>query len=201
VLREGLKALLGTHPEWEVVAEANDGFEGLPLIEEFAPDVLILDLSMPNLGGIETITRLRKLKHDTRVLVLSARDDQRSVREVMKAGASGYVTKSATTDELEFALGAVIRGQTYLSPAVCGAVLSSGEDGEDGDASPLSVLSGREREVMKLLAQGEPNRDVAKMLHISPRTVDSHRANIMKKLGVSSNAELVKIAIKAGMLD
>lgn len=199
VLRQGLKALLDSNREWEVVAEASDGFEVIPLVEEHKPDILVLDLSMPNLGGVETLNRLSKLDCGPPVLVLSAHIDERSVGEAVDAGAKGYIPKSSSSEELEFAISSVAKGQTYISPSVCDALLSYRSSG--AESSPLASLSSREREVLKLLAEGKPNRDVAKILHISPRTIDSHRANIMKKLDVSSNAELVSLAIKQGLVD
>lgn len=197
VLRAGLRALLDAENGWEVIAEANDGFEVLPLVETKAPDLLIIDLSMPNLGGIETIARLQRVENRPAILVLSARDDQVSVNEAMNAGAKGFVPKTATSDELRFAIQSVLKGQTYVSPSVCAGVLGQA----DGNGSPLSALTSREREVMKLLAEGVPNREVAKKLHISPRTIDSHRANIMKKLGINSNAELVQVALRHGVIE
>ncbi|MCB0345861.1 MAG: response regulator transcription factor [Bdellovibrionales bacterium] len=199
VLREGLKALLKSVDGWDVVAEANDGLEVMPLFEEHKPDLVVLDLRMPNLGGVETIKRLKREREDTIILVLSAKDDDKSVREAMRAGANGFVPKSSQSNELEFAIRSVLKGQTYLSPTVCDAML--GVDGSEEGSSPLASLTDREREVMKLLSEGMPNRDVAKTLHISPRTVDSHRANIMKKLGVTSNAELVQIALRNGLIE
>jgi DNA-binding NarL/FixJ family response regulator len=202
VLREGLRSMINNMNEWEVVAEASDGFEVLPLVEEYAPDLIILDLSMPNLGGLETISRLKKMAKSPGILVLSAREDEYSVGEAMKAGAKAFVPKSSSTEELEFAIKSVLRGHTYLSPVVCEAALQHSGNSEEGkECNPLSALTSREREVMKLLSEGKPNRVVAKTLHISPRTVDSHRANIMKKLGVKSNAELVQIAIKFGLVE
>ena len=201
VLREGLKSLFSSiQEEWEVVAEANDGFQVLSLVETHFPDLLILDLSMPNLGGIATIGRLQKLKHKPQVLVLTAREDDISASDAMNAGANGFIPKSSDYDELIFAIKALLKGQTYISPSVAKSVLANkGKEGATA-LSPISGLSNREREVMKLLSEGNPNREVAKMLHVSPRTIDSHRANIMKKLGISSNAELVQIAIKSGLI-
>jgi len=198
VMRQGLRALLSGVGGWQVVAEASNGFEVLPLVEQFSPDILILDVSMPNLGGIETIARLKHNENSPAILVLSAKDDYEVVNEAMEAGAKGFITKSASSDELKFAVNALLKGQTYLSPSVCGAMLTNAGN---KDCSPLANLSHREREVMKLLAEGMPNRDVAKTLHISARTIDSHRANIMKKLGITSNAELVQIAIKHGLVE
>ncbi len=200
VLRAGLTALLNSIEGWSVVAEASDGFELLPLVEKHVPDVVILDLSMPNLGGLEAINRLQKIQCKPGILVLSAKDDDFSVGEAMRAGAKGFVPKSSSAEELRFAILSLLKGQTYLSPSVCGSVLNRTEDGQVG-GSPMALLTSREREVMKLLSEGRPNRDVAKALHISPRTVDSHRANIMKKLGVTSNAQLVQAALRHGLIE
>lgn len=200
VLREGLRSLLDNMEGLSVVAEAGDGFEVLPLVDEHKPDLLIIDLTMPNLGGVETIARLQKLKDKPSVLVLTAREDEGSVSDALQAGAKGYITKSSDSDELKFAIRSLLKGQTYVSPSVASGVIGK-DPSENGSASALSALSSREREVMKLLSEGKPNRDVAKILHISPRTIDSHRSNIMKKLGVSSNAELVQLALKHGMID
>jgi two-component system response regulator NreC len=200
VIRTGLKALIGTIDGWEVVGDACDGFEVLPIIEQQSPDLVILDLSMPNLGGIETIGRLAKMKQKPIVLVLSAKDDEVSVAEAIRAGANGFVPKSSDSDEILFAIKSLLKGQTYLSPAVATGIVNRPAD-ELEKCTPLAALSTREREVMKLLSEGRPNRDVAKMLHVSPRTIDSHRANIMKKLGIESNAELVQIALKFGLVE
>lgn len=201
VVRKGLKALLNSKEDWEVVAEASNGFEVIPLIEQHFPDIVILDLAMPNLGGVETISRLQKTEAKPNILVLSGKEDEFSVNEAMRAGAQGFVPKTSEPDELEFAIRSVLKGQTYLSPAVCEGVLSNGGTSGEGENSPISHLSSREREVMKLLAEGKPNREVAKTLHISPRTVDSHRANIMKKIGIKSNAELVQAALRHGIIE
>ncbi len=197
VLRQGLKSILEQNEGWKVIGEAADGLEAVKLTESLSPQVLIVDLSMPNLGGVETIARLRRQKDAPAIVVLSAKEDEFSVQDAMHAGASAYVSKSSGSEELQFAIRAVLKGQTYLSPSVCGAYLRS----ESGATSPLQELSSREREVLKLIAEGKPNRDIAKMLHISPRTVDSHRANILKKLGVNSNAELAQVALKYGVVE
>lgn len=194
VLRQGLKSLLEGIEDWKVVGEAADGLEAVKLSEKLSPDVIIVDLSMPNLGGVEAIARLKKERSNPAIVVLSAKEDEWSVQDAMRAGASAYVSKSSSSEELQFAIRAVLKGQTYLSPSVCGAFLRS----EGG--SPVQDLSAREREVLKMIAEGNPNRDIAKLLHISPRTVDSHRANILKKLGVNSNAELTQMAIKYGII-
>ncbi len=200
VLRAGLRSLLDAMEGMSVVAEAGDGFEVLPLIDEHHPDLLIIDLTMPNLGGVETIARLQKLKDKPSILVLSAREDEGSVSDALQAGAKGYIPKSSDSDELKFAIRALLKGQTYVSPSVASGVIGK-DPSESGSSSVLGSLTSREREVMKLLSEGKPNRDVAKILHISPRTIDSHRSNIMKKLGVGSNAELVQLALRHGMIE
>jgi len=202
VLREGLRALLDSFEQWNVVAEASNGFEVLDLVEKHTPDLVILDLTMPKLSGFETISRLCKMQHVPAILVLSAKDDETSVGEAIKAGASGYLPKTSEQTELAFAITSLLKGQRYISPSIAGAVINAQERSIDGGvSSPLALLSSREREVMKLLAEGAPNRDVAKLLHVSPRTIDSHRANIMKKLGIKSNAEIVQTALKYGMIE
>lgn len=200
VLRAGLRALLDNVEGWKVIGEAGDGFEVEPLVEQLHPDIVILDLSMPNLDGVQTITRLQKTQHRPTILVLSARDDDFSVGEAIRAGAKGFLPKSSSTEELHFAIRSLLKGQTYLSPTVCSSIVHR-TDEKGQTKSPLAVLSDREKEVMKLLTKGMPNREVAKLLHISPRTIDSHRSNIMKKLGISSNAELVQIALRSGMVE
>lgn len=198
VLREGIKALLISEPTWEVIAEADDGLALLDLVNEFAPDVVVLDLSMPNLGGIEAIERLSKFLRRPQILVLSAKEDERTAMEAVRAGANGFVPKSSGIAELKFALQALIKGQSYLSPSVCSGFLRGNlED----DCSLVPGLSTREREVMKLICEGMPNREIAKLLHISPRTIDSHRTNIMKKTGARTNTELVKMALRNGLVE
>lgn len=197
VLRQGLRTLIESTEGWTVIGEAADGLEAVRLSNSLNPDVLVVDLAMPNLGGVEAIARLSREKGAPAIVVLSAKEDEYSVSDAMRAGASAYVCKSSSSDELQFAIRAVLKGQTYLSPSVCGAYLKT----EGGVNSPISELSSREREVLKLIAEGKPNRDIAKFLHISPRTVDSHRANILKKLGVNSNAEMAQLAVKYGVVE
>ena len=198
VLRAGLREVLAHVAGWEVVAEATDGFEVLTMVNQHNPDVLILDLVMPNLGGLEALHRLKRTHPQVSVLVLSSRTDEVAAREAIQYGANGYITKASSPTELELAIKAVSKGHTYISPEVCAGVLSSSGSIR---TSALSELSAREREITKLLCEGKPNRDVAKLLHISARTVDSHRANILKKLGLKSNAELTQLALREGLIE
>ena len=199
VLREGLSALIHAVVGWQVVAQAQDGLEVISAISKHSPDIVILDLSMPTLGGIEALARIKKMPNPPKTLVLSARDDENTASEAIEAGAHGFVSKKSSSDEIEFAIKSILRGQIYLSPCVASGVLNQSRLGRD--ANPLDELSTREREVMKLLCEGHPNRDIASLLHISPRTVDSHRANIMKKLGVQSNAALTQLAVKHSLIE
>jgi DNA-binding NarL/FixJ family response regulator len=160
VVRQGLRSLLAGEAGWEVIGEAGDGLEAVKLSLSHSPDIIIVDLSMPNLGGVEAIARLKSEKCSPAIVVLSAKEDEFSVSDAMHAGAAAYVSKSSSADELKFAIRAVLKGQTYLSPSVCGAFLKA----ESGGLSPVQELSGREREVLKLLAEGKPNREIAKFL-------------------------------------
>lgn len=198
VVREGLKALVETKTPHQVVAQAENGLELTPMVNTHKPDIVVLDLAMPMLGGLESLNRLKDLDQRPAVLVLSSKDDRSSVREAVKAGASGYVTKSSSQEELLAAIEAIIKGEHYFSPDVAKHLV----DMDSPEDNPLySKLSSREREVMKLLCEGHGNKFVADTLKLSTRTIDSHRANIMRKLGVESNAELVQEAIRWGLLE
>jgi two-component system, NarL family, response regulator NreC len=197
VLRQGLKAILTQNPDWHVIAEAGNGLELMEKCRENRPDIIILDLSMPQLGGLEALNRLQKEYPETSVVVLTAKEDELSVSVAMKHGAQAYVAKTSSSEELQFAIHAILKGQRYVSPTVCGGLLKANED----TSGAFGNLSMREREIMKLLCEGQPNRTIAKLLHISPRTVDSHRANILKKLNVNSNVELVQVGIRYGIIE
>ena len=197
VIREGVKALVESQSKHQVVAQADNGLELTPMVEVHKPDIIILDLAMPLIGGLESLNRLKGLDRRPAVLVLSSKDDRSSVREAVKAGAAGYVTKTATHEELMAAVEAVIAGDRYFSADVMKHLV----DLDSEDENPVySRLSSREREVMKLLCEGKSNKFVAETLKLSTRTIDSHRANILRKLGVESNAELVQEAIRWGLL-
>lgn len=199
VLRQALSEVLAVKGKFSVVGEASNGAELLELAPRMPADIIILDLAMPKVNGIEAIAELKKLGITAPVLVLSADETDRSIRSALKAGARGFLPKQVGLTEVEFAINAVLAGQTYLSPSITERFMASG--GVDGDNhSPLSVLSTREREIFLLLANGKPNRDIGKMLHISTRTVDTHRSNIMKKLAVKANADLVKLAYAEGLM-
>lgn len=199
VLREGLCELLHSKGKYQIVGQASDGEEVITLLKNITPDLIIMDISMPKLTGIETITKLLSLGNKLPVLILSANENETNVRAALKAGAKGFVSKNADADELEFAIESIIRGQTYLSPSVTTQLMSGvNEDGTLND--PLKCLTSREREIMGLLANGKTNREISKQLFISIRTVDTHRGNILKKLNLNTNSELTKLAVATGLI-
>ena len=200
ILREALCDLLKNRGGFNVMAQAADGEELLQVFKDASakPDVIILDVEMPNLGGIETLHRLQQLGINTPVLVLSADNGAKNVRTVLSSGAKGFMPKNARIEELEFAIDAMLQGNTYLSPTITTFLING--DKNDPQAN-LSVLTKREVEILTYLADGKPNREIGKLLHISSRTVDTHRSNILKKLKLKTNAELVKVAISAGLIN
>lgn len=200
VLREALCELLETKGKYSVIAQASDGEELVKFLESHSADLVILDVTMPKLDGVAALEELNRRGSPPPVLILSANNAETKVRAALKAGARGYLPKNARLQELEFAIDSILQGQTYLSPAVTGPLMSGAND-EDPLENPLRVLTKREVEILKHLADGLPNRDIGKLLHISTRTVDTHRSNILKKLKVRTNAELVKLAIANNLID
>jgi two-component system response regulator NreC len=199
VMREALTEALGIKGRYEIIGQAADGAELLSQIDASAADLIIMDLAMPKTGGIETINELARRGVGVPVLILSADESERSIRAALKAGARGFVPKQAGLTEMEFAISAIIHGQTYLSPSVTHKVVA-GPGTESNQSALVESLSAREREIFVMLANGVPNREIGKQLHISTRTVDTHRSNILKKLGFKTNAELVKLAIAEGFI-
>ncbi|MCB0328202.1 MAG: response regulator transcription factor [Bdellovibrionales bacterium] len=201
VLREALCELLETRGKYNVVAQASDGEELLKLLDsnQKSPDLVILDVGMPRVDGLVALERLASEGKVPPVLVLSANEAQTKIRAALKAGAKGYLPKNASLEELEFAISSILEGKTYLSPSIT-APLMDGSPTESPLENPLSVLTKREIEIMTHLADGKPNREIGKLLHISTRTVDTHRSNILKKLKVKTNAELVKLAISHNLI-
>ena len=189
VLRAGLHALLNAEPDLEVVGEASDGHEALRLASELRPDVVLLDLVMPGLGGIEVARQLKKSLPDTRTLILTVHEDVGLLREAVQAGAAGYLVKRAVESELINAIHAVWRGDLYVHPAMTRALVKDLPPAPAAPAPPKS-LTPREIEVLRLIAQGYTNVQIAEGLGLSVRTVEIHRTNLMRKLGLCSRAIL-----------
>ena len=199
VVRTGIKLLLEREDDIEVVGEAGNAKDAIFRARALKPDVILLDVVMPGTSGIEALPMLLKESPDSKVLVLSMQDDPSYVREAFAAGAAGYVLKEAADEEVVAAVREIADGGRYLHPAL-GARLVTAE-AETRAASETDPLSEREREVLRLLALGHTNQEIAKMLYISVRTAETHRAHIMQKLELSTRAELVRYALSHGLLD
>jgi DNA-binding NarL/FixJ family response regulator len=200
ILREGLRSLIEKQADMEVGGEAEDGRQAMRLARELSPDVAVVDISMPDLNGIEATRQIVSERSGTKVIALSVHSHRRFVREMLAAGASGYLPKDCAVEELIGAVRTVVAGGTYLSPAIAG-VVAEGFVGRSpaGPGSAFSVLSEREREVLQLLAEGSNPKEVALTLGISPSTVGVHRKNVMDKLGIDNLPELTKYAIREGL--
>jgi two-component system, NarL family, response regulator NreC len=199
IVRDALRGLLESSGKYKVVGSANNGSELVQLALSNVCELIIMDISMPELSGVDATKTLRSKECKTPILALSANDDAQNVKSVLAAGANGYVPKNASLSELEFAIGSVLGGKSYLSPSVTNRIMEDPE-GIHSQNSPLKVLTKREVEILISLADGKKNSEIGKSLHISTRTVDTHRSNILKKLGLRTNAELVKLAISEGLL-
>ncbi len=202
VLREALRLLLETQPDFKVIAETGDGLEALQLIERHKPDVLIADLMMPSLSGLEAARRTKRVSPATKVIVLSMHDEESYVVEALGAGVAGYVLKKSSSQELIFAIRQALDGNVYLSPSLNERAIQAymQRSQESRLEDPFDTLTDREREIFQLAAEGQSNPQIAEKLSLSPRTVEMHRANLMKKLGLKSQTELVKYAVKRGVV-
>ncbi len=199
VVRSGLRVLLGADPDLEVVGEAGTGEEALRLAEELGPDVVLLDISMPGENGIETVRRLKAKLPALVVLFLTMHEEENMLLEALRAGGDGYVVKRADEAEILRAIRTVRRGDVYVHPAMTRALLGPTETTERRQ-EPVEPLTRREIDVLRLLVRGNTNRQIAELLVLSIRTVESHRANVMGKLGLSSRVELVTYAEEQGLL-
>jgi DNA-binding NarL/FixJ family response regulator len=196
----GLHSLLDKEGDLEVVGEAFDGRTAVQLAEELTPHVVVLDVAMPDLNGIEATRQILKHAPDSRVLALSMHSDRRYVSEMLLAGASGYLLKDCALEELAQAIRIVHSGQRYLSPKIASTVVDEYVRRVSADRSTaMSVLSDREREVLQLLAEGRSTKEIAAQLHVSPKTVETHRRQVMHKLDLHSVAQLTKFAVKEGL--
>jgi DNA-binding NarL/FixJ family response regulator len=202
VFREGLRSLLEKAPGLSVVGEAENGRAAVRLVKELAPDVIVMDVSMPDLNGIEATRQIAARTPDTMVVALSMHADQRFVTEMLKAGARGYLLKDCTCSELILAIQTAAMGRTYLSPAAADEVVKacvSSATKETGGSPEGTGLTDRQREVLQLLAEGHSTRNIALRLHVSIKTIETHRHQIMDKLDIHSVAELTKFAVREGL--
>ena len=201
VMRAGLRALLETESDLRVIGEATDSEEAVRLVSELQPDVVLLDISMPGQGGIKVTRRLKEMLPGVRVLILTVHEDKYLLQEAIRAGAAGYITKRAIRPELINAIHAVWRGDMYVHPAMTRDLLRDISPSLLIEERPVDPLTPREIEVLRLIAKGHTNRQTAEILGLGTRTVESHRAHIIDKLGLQNRAELVRYATEHGLLD
>ena len=199
IVRQGLKRLLSKRGDFDIVAEASDGEQAVEIAARRQPDVVLMDISMPRLSGIDATRRIAAGGR-TKVLALSMHDGQSYVEEALRAGASGYVHKNASAEDLFSAIDAVRTGESYLSPTVTQQVVDAIARPGDRPASAVSALTQREREVLKLIADGLSSKEIAAQLGVSLKTIESHRANLMDKLDIHKVSGLVRFAVRAGLV-
>jgi DNA-binding NarL/FixJ family response regulator len=203
IVREGLKSLLNSHEDMEVVGEARDGRSAVEMAKELSPDVVIMDVGMPHLNGIEATRQITSREPEAKVVALSMHSDRRFMGEMLKAGAKGYLLKDGAFEELATAIRSVIANKVYLSPRIANVVVDdyarrpAGQ--QTSDASAFARLTPREREVLQLMAEGRATKEIAMDLKVSIKTVETHRRQIMEKLSIHSVAELTKYAIREGL--
>jgi DNA-binding NarL/FixJ family response regulator len=202
ILREGLRSLLREHEDMEVVGEAGDGRSAIRCVLSKLPDLVLMDLSMPKMNGYEAIKEIKKQQPEVKIIALTVHNTDEYILMTLQAGADGYVLKDATHDELLMAIRQVISGKRFLSPSVSGKIIEGYLEGKKGvqPTSQLDVLTQREREVLKLIAEGYKNKEVAEFLCISLKTVEKHRANLMRKLDLHNTSALTLFAMEKGLI-
>ncbi|MBI4408291.1 MAG: response regulator transcription factor [Gemmatimonadetes bacterium] len=201
VLRAGLKALLDAEPDMRVVGEASTGEEAIERVKTIKPDVVVMDLSMPGIGGLDATKQVAALGLVTRVLVLTMHSEEEYLLPVLEAGGSGYVKKTSADQDLVQAIRTVARGEVFLYPSAARLLLQGFRTRQsEREEDPLAQLSEREREVMALTVQGFSSSEIGEKLFISPKTVDTYRSRIMEKLGLTHRSELIKLALRTGLL-
>jgi DNA-binding NarL/FixJ family response regulator len=200
IMREGLKSLLDDEADMEVVGEAENGRRAIELVDELEPDVVVMDIGMPELNGIEATRRVVLDHPQTKVIALSMHSDRRFMAEILKAGSAGYLLKDGAYEELAGAIRTVVANKMYLSPRIADVVVEDYvRNMPRGEPSAFAALTAREREVLQLLAEGKATKQAAACLHVSVKTVETHRRSIMTKLDIHSVAELTKYAIREGL--
>lgn len=201
IVRQGLRHLLDDEPDFKVLGEAGDGVEALLLVERLKPDILIVDMMMPGLNGLEVLRQIKKISPMTRTIVLSMQSADAYVIEAVKNGAAGYVLKETGPSELVDALREVNRGNQYFSAKLSKRLELNGLGVEDAPLDTYETLTTREREILQMVAEGRSSAEIGKKLAISPRTVEIHRSNLMKKLSLGNQSELIRYAIKRGIIN
>ncbi len=202
ILREGLKMLLSSNPAFEVVGEAQDGLEAIRSVDSLKPDLILMDLSMPRMNGVGAIQEIKKQSPSTKILVLTVHKTEEHILTALKTGADGYILKDATHSELMLAIENIFSGRSYLSPGISEKVIEGYLEGRKSVKSSTSwdTLTQREREILKMIAEGYKNKDIADYLCISAKTVEKHRANLMKKLDLHSASSLTAFAMEKGLI-
>jgi DNA-binding NarL/FixJ family response regulator len=202
ILREGLRSLLSSNPSFEVVGEAEDGREAIKCVAKFKPDLILTDLSMPKLNGMEAIKEIKKESPGTKILVLTVHRAEEYILATFRAGADGYILKDSTHSELVMAVKKVLSGKHYISPEISEKVIDGYLEGKKALKSRTSweILTQREREILKLIAEGYKNKEIAEDLCISVKTVEKHRANLMEKLNLHSASALTAFAMEKGLI-
>ena len=198
ILRDGIRALLGLHDDVEIIGEASEGKEAVEKALELEPDVVVMDIAIPGMDGLEATRRIKKKNSKVQILVLTQHDNKEYVLSSIKAGAAGYVPKRAMGSELVSAIRAVYRGESFLYPSAAAALIDDYR--QQAEVEPYDRLTSREREILTLIADGHSSRQIAEMLYISLKTVQGHRTKIMEKLDIHNRAELVKYALRKGLI-
>jgi len=200
LLRKGIRAVLSSLPGIEVVAESADGREALSLIESLRPDLAVVDITIPGLNGLEVAIRAKSVSPGTKVLILSMHAGEAYVAQALRAGVAGYLLKEAADDDLPMAIKAVSRGDVYLSPKISKQVVERYVQSSSAAPDPLAGLTTRQREILQLVAEGKSSKEIAVLLDLSVKTVESHRGQIMERLGVHDVTGLVRFAIRVGLV-
>ena len=201
IVRQGLRNLLDSMPDFKVVGEAGDGLQALELIEKVQPQVLVIDVVMPGLSGLEVTQRVKRQWPAVKVIILSMQNNEAYVVSALKSGASGYILKDTGPEELVDAIRAVVKGERYLSKQLSERIINAYVSKVDeAEVDPYDTLTNREKEILHLIAEGFTNQEIAERLYISPRTAELHRSNVLNKLSLKNQVDLVRFAIKRGIL-
>jgi two-component system, NarL family, response regulator NreC len=199
LVRDGLKTIIDSSNDIHVVGEASNGLEVLKKVEELKPNVILLDISMPKLNGMEAARRIRKEHPETKILILTMHEEEEYALKMVRLGVSGYLLKDSTALEVMEAIRSVYNGKAFFSPQIAKVIAESYREAVAGKEDPYERLNDREREILQLITEGHTNKQIAEILFISPKTVDNHRTNLMRKLDIHSTADLVRWATKRGI--